>query len=638
MKCHLYLLSLGFDVNDIISFMTSPAVSFIDSISDDNIFNGTKIKINDAIEFAKKCIVEQINYNNAKDLEEKNKIKETLSGYSLKGIRKSITDSFKTKLSRVEDLDQFIKDLYSLEHILKGANEFSSFGTILGINQGIPQTKEDLIAWKNKLTTTVSIAYNNQKLINKEGTPQYCEAVKQYFLKIHPEIFKEEDQDNFNLGESYALLGLEKGGKPEIQKILAQQFYEQYKDIINFNPDKWLDDQNYRNKTSEFYNLFKQSINIFYLIDHIPHFKNMFRIANILNKIDQKISLKSQISNYFNEQLKQKYPYAPNDFSNKLLPIIDEILIGHYIKSSGISIKLKESWKILDENYKETSSSPKLNLLTDHDISSFKYIFENYIIPELQNGTLLENSEDNEAIKDNEFIKNLMITSEKGKPLYKEDINLLLIDSNDEARRKYQTLLQGLKELKSYSYDDIPLIDLFMLYNIIVNKNRYGAERMTEIFEDFILDYDSNNLNSSFLTRYLINLGEEDYNKQLYDKIISSVTLTDLLQKAAPLLSAIDDNRQEPFIKILDPNQGYVFYEKTSNKYSRNPIDLLVPIPGELYNQTIERQVRFSEYEFGMIYSQYVSEIINNLMSDNFEYVLDQLMQNLTIQQFTICK
>jgi len=71
MKCHLYLLSLGFDVNDIISFMTSPAVSFIDSISDENIFNGTQIKINDAIDFAKKCIVEQINYNKAKDLESK---------------------------------------------------------------------------------------------------------------------------------------------------------------------------------------------------------------------------------------------------------------------------------------------------------------------------------------------------------------------------------------------------------------------------------------------------------------------------------------------------------------------------------------------------------------------------------------
>ena len=43
------------------------------------------------------------------------------------------------------------------------------------------------------------------------------------------------------------------------------------------------------------------------------------------------------------------------------------------------------------------------------------------------------------------------------------------------------------------------------------------------------------------------------------------------------------------------------------------------------------------EYEFGLTYSAYVSEIVNNLMSDNFEYVLNQLMQNLTIQQFTKC-
>jgi len=53
----------------------------------------------------------------------------------------------------------------------------------------------------------------------------------------------------------------------------------------------------------------------------------------------------------------------------------------------------------------------------------------------------LDNSKDNTEIMNNEFIKNLMITSERGKPLYKEDINLLLTDSNDEVRRKYQTLL-----------------------------------------------------------------------------------------------------------------------------------------------------------------------------------------------------
>ena len=635
MKCHLYLLSLGFDVNDIISFMTSPAVSFVDSISDDNIFNGTQISVNKAIDFSEDYIISKIEFDSTESLQKKKEIQEKLDSYSIRGIRQPIIEAFKSKLNRVTDYKQFLSDLRSLKHILMGANEFSSFGNILGINQGIPQTKEDLVAWKNKFVTTIYTACNNHGLFSKKEGIKYCQPIYNYFKETDPSLFNEDG--SFNLPVSYEKLGLDKGGKSAIEKRLTDIFYNQFQNIINFDFDRWLKDQNYRNRTSEFYNLFKQSINIFYLIDNIPHFKSMFRVANILNQIDEKISLKSQISNHFTTLLKQKYPYAPSDYADKLLPAIDEILIGHYIKSSGIQLNLKGNWKILDENYKETASS-KLSLLTDHDISSFKYVFEKYIIPELQNGTLLDNAEDNEAIKNNEFIKNLMITSERGVPLYKEDINLMILDANEEVKRKYQTLLQGIKALKPYKYDGKSLVDLFMLYNMIVNKNRYGSERMTEIFEDFILDYNDDDFNSSFLVQYLVNLGEEDYNKKLKDKIISSVTLTDLLTKIAPLVGKIDDTRQEPFIKVLTPGQGYQFFEKTSRNYSRNAIDLLLPIPGELYNQTIERQVRFTEYGFGLVYSQYVSEIVNNLMSDNFEYVLDQLMQNLTVQQDINCK
>ena len=51
-KCHLYLMSLGFDVNDIVKFMTSDAVSFIDKITDTNIFNRYELDINYAITWA----------------------------------------------------------------------------------------------------------------------------------------------------------------------------------------------------------------------------------------------------------------------------------------------------------------------------------------------------------------------------------------------------------------------------------------------------------------------------------------------------------------------------------------------------------------------------------------------------------
>jgi hypothetical protein len=51
-KCHLYLMSLGFNVADIIKFMTSDAVSFIDKITDQNVFNRYNLNINYAIDYA----------------------------------------------------------------------------------------------------------------------------------------------------------------------------------------------------------------------------------------------------------------------------------------------------------------------------------------------------------------------------------------------------------------------------------------------------------------------------------------------------------------------------------------------------------------------------------------------------------
>jgi len=51
-KCHLYLMALGFDVDDIVAFMTSEAVSFIDKISENNVFVGYNQDINYLIEAA----------------------------------------------------------------------------------------------------------------------------------------------------------------------------------------------------------------------------------------------------------------------------------------------------------------------------------------------------------------------------------------------------------------------------------------------------------------------------------------------------------------------------------------------------------------------------------------------------------
>lgn len=633
MKCHLYLMSLGFDVEDIVSFMTSPAVSFIDSIASDNIFNGTQISVNDAIEFAESYIVGLINYNNANDLDSKQKVQKSLDQITIKGIRGHILKAFKNKLSKTVDLEGFLEDLKSLKNIIVGANEFSTFAAILGINQGIPQTKEDLIAFKNKLKFAMNAATKASGLKNSKGNLQYGKVVQTWAMEQFPSLFIDGVLD---LKAAKEFFNLKDQSKNSVENAIIQQFENEFQDVITLDSDKWLEDQNYRNKVSNFYNKVKHTINLFYFLDTIPHYKKMFEIANVLNQVDKRIPLKSQISNYFNEELRQKYPYAPKGFEDRLLPVIDEVLLGHYIKSTGLELKLKDNWKILDSDYSITENTGNLSLSTDHDIASFKYVFETYIIPELKRGTLLNDKEQNDAIRDNQFIKNLVITNDKGVPLYKEDIDLMLVNSNNETKRKYQDLLQGIKALRNYKYEGIPLSDLFMLYNIIVNKNRYGSERMTEIFEDFVLD--SNDMNSSYLMNYLKTLGEWDYNKSLFNKIISSVTLSDLLMKVAPLVGRIDNTRQEPFVKMLVPGKGYQYIEKVGRNYNTaNPIELLLEIPGELPNKTLERQINFLENGFGLVYSQSVDEIVSNLMSDNFEFILDRLIQNNTLSYITNC-
>jgi len=44
-KMYLFMITLGFNIKDIVSFMTSPIATFIDTITDTNIFNNEEIKL-----------------------------------------------------------------------------------------------------------------------------------------------------------------------------------------------------------------------------------------------------------------------------------------------------------------------------------------------------------------------------------------------------------------------------------------------------------------------------------------------------------------------------------------------------------------------------------------------------------------
>jgi hypothetical protein len=54
-KCHLYLLMLGFDIKDVVSFMTSPAVYLVNDLSNVNMMDSyvNELRMDEAVKLAR---------------------------------------------------------------------------------------------------------------------------------------------------------------------------------------------------------------------------------------------------------------------------------------------------------------------------------------------------------------------------------------------------------------------------------------------------------------------------------------------------------------------------------------------------------------------------------------------------------
>lgn len=112
---------------------------------------------------------------------------------------------------------------------------------------------------------------------------------------------------------------------------------------------------------------------------------------------------------------------------------------------------------------------------------------ENHLIPYLKI---------NKNFKNNEFIKQLVIGSKNGQNFYRLPYNMMYIGSSRRTQAMYENALKGFNDIK----DDIltgtntSLGNLFYLYNLLKNKDRFGANTLTRIFEDMVASEQSDSL------------------------------------------------------------------------------------------------------------------------------------------------
>lgn len=113
--------------------------------------------------------------------------------------------------------------------------------------------------------------------------------------------------------------------------------------------------------------------------------------------------------------------------------------------------------------------------------------------------------------------------------------------------------------------------DLFVLYNLVVNKNQYGSDRMTTLFDQFI----QNNGQLSLIRKYLNYVGELDYSGKVEEL---NINILDLMKAAAAIVNS-EIGQKDPTI-IINTDSGPELRIKSGREYVKWQ-EIVPQVPGE---------------------------------------------------------
>ena len=170
--------------------------------------------------------------------------------------------------------------------------------------------------------------------------------------------------------------------------------------------------------------------------------------------------------------------------SKKDLQIIDShinnFLISTWIDTLDLKFMVPAGFKYTHDGvYDETVSPMLMDIKGEDGMELFQKIMENEIIPYLKT-----------KYPDNVYIQDLVLGMKNGAPYYRLPIDMMHIDASERDQVIYEGYLNAFNELSTEAYTNggvnHNVADLFYLYNLVVNKDKFGATSLTRIFEDLV--------------------------------------------------------------------------------------------------------------------------------------------------------
>lgn len=583
----------GLDINDMVAFMTSPIVNLIDRLSQPDIFQniegspGMAINMVQGIVGVKKFLHGNINLYNPDptvDTESMSKIKyvkqilqgtdiwdkvkefngitDDVSGLpdTMKAFIKYATenkdinlremfnerdtevnyylnycqdliDKLRVARDQYDSLDDFNADIEEFAKLYNDSNELSSISSAwLGLNQGIPTAEVDILKRLSRMSSTVTdretlLKINDADIYPSEDASE--KVINKAQLK-KAEIINSLLENNPTLNE----------------ELIEQRLNAAHEEglINNFDIIKYLTDEEYAKQCSDYYDIIKSTVNVFELMDSLPQYKQILNLFKAVVIGKNTLSAKSRFIRELSKNSEVKF-----DNIDKVVKYVDNLNVINFTQQLPI-ITLHENVDGFDAYYKDKQIS-SIDLGAVEGLLSFRHFIEHEFLDYLKTN-----------YKQNSLVRHLQVVPTTNSSVLATDIDLLNPNATLVSRQAYNDILRGMSEFEGIQFNqDFTIADMLQLYNIIVNKNQYGAERLTTAFK---VCKNPNNILNQFLNftadqDYLID-GDLDYSK------------TDLLIALAPTINEYSEGRHtESFIKVQDDSQGYIlkYYNPQSNNY-----------------------------------------------------------------------
>lgn len=623
-RMYVYGMMMGLNINDLVAFMTSPVSELIDQLANPNMFQNESGNAAMAINLAQgivgvnkflhgqiKTIYEDVSTGEPQDtwmnkikyvtnslkntdiydlvkqnagLSEEEDIKglgsimQAYINYAIINQDVDLTELIDTNDVEVNSYLRYCQDLtdklrqvraqYNKDSDFKGDieefrnlyNDASEISTIssawLGLNQGLPTSELDLLSRMNRMSKIVSdrekaLNMNVSKIYSKEGAKekeiQEAEQAKEQLInRLH--------ENNPTLDPEYIANQLDIAHEQDL--------------INNFDIYKYLVDDEYRKQASDYYDIIKSTANVFEMMEQIPHYKQILQLFKSLVVANNTFASKSRLVN----KLLANSESVNDKQLNGVIKYVDKLNTLAFMRTlTPIAVNQADGF----DPYFQSIKVNKIDPSTINGIATLKHWVEHEFLSYLR-----------ENYPNNSLVRHLTLVPYNNTEVLATDIDLLNPDITIQSREAYDDILRGMADFETRQYQgDYTIADILQMYNIAVNNNQYGGERLTTSFK--VCTNPKNILN-----QYLKFISDQDWDIETDQEY----NYTDYQIAAAPIISTYAESyHQEPFVKVNDPVRGYVL-KKLDNNNQYQEYDLIPPpVPDEDYQSKMNRLQNFSE-------------------------------------------